>query len=472
MIFNGKENKDSSMTLLPHQSALLDTFFSPSSKRIIMLEGNVGLGKSTVLVSLAARLLSERSTARILLLAPKALELYFVEMLGESNTPVVVVDRYRFREMLDSAKGAEIWPQGAVFVLSQDFAKLPDIRESLAETTWDAVIVDEAHRISGARAEVLRMIEPRAERLVFAVATYQSFDSSKILPEKDKTIIKWRREQLVDHNGQPFNVAPRPILHEITFRLSVTELNLRATIAGLCEILESYEGKQNFRVKTLFRSLKSSPAALEAALQRFSDTLEEPGSLDTFMESTDIDEFQDMTARQLDGNALEKTAEIASRALQEIEAICEDSKLNAFGNLLKDICRAKTHERKICVLTQYLATLYYLAADIEDRGMTCQLLHGGMSLEDRLRSLSNFSGTEEILVATAPVLSEGLDLTRVTDLVLYDVPGSKNTLLQILGRFDRFGRGNKLNIHVLTCSDISDDSMALPIATLRELVSM
>ena len=474
MIISGKENKDSSIKLLPHQSALLDTFFNPTSKRIIILEGSVGLGKSTAFVSLATRLLSERSTARILFLAPKALGLHFAEMLGGLNTPVVVVDRYRFREMLDSAKGTEIWPQGAVLVLSQDFAKLPDIRDSLAGTTWDAVIVDEAHKSSGAIAKVLRMIEPRAEKLVLAIATYQGqdIDISKIIPEKEKTIIKWRREEVVDHNGQPFNVPPRPILHEITFKLNATELNLRKSIDSLREILESYESKQNFRVKILVRCLESSPAALEAALQRFTGTLEFIGSLDTYMESTDINDIQDMSLLKLDGKVLEKTVEIVSHALQEIDAISEDSKLNAFNNSLMDICRATTHERKICVLTQYLATLYYLAADIEDHTMACQLLHGGMSLEDRHKSLTHFLVTENILVATTSILSEGLDLPPVTDLVLYDIPESKNTLLQILGRFDRLGRGKKLNIHILKCSEISDDSMLLPIETLRELTSI
>jgi len=464
VILEGKENKDFSMTLLPHQNAFLDTFFSPSSKRIIELEGNVGIGKSTALVFLAARLLNERSSSRILLLAPKALCPYFREMMGRLNTPVVIVDRYRFREMLDSAKGVEIWPQGAVFILSLDFAKLPDIRDSLAETTWDVVIVDEAHHMSGTKAEALRMIEPRAKKIVLAIATSQGFDTSKILPENDKVIIKWSREQVVDHNGKPFNVAPRPILHEIDFRLSAGELNLRENMDSLCKTLESYEGNQKFGAKSLYLSLESSPAAHEAALEKFTVKLEELGKLDAYMESTDIDKRKDFW---------QKIGEISSRVLQGIDTTLEDSKLNAFIKLLIDIYRGKTPERKVCVLTQYLATLYYLAADLGDHGMACQLLHGGMSLEDRLRSLSNFLATEKILVATTSILSEGLDLNQVTDLILYDMPNSKDEFRQILGRFDRFGRECNLNIHVLTCSTISaEDSLALPIATLRELVSL
>ena len=44
---------------------------------------------------------------------------------------------------------------------------------------------------------------------------------------------------------------------------------------------------------------------------------------------------------------------------------------------------------------------------------------------------------------------KGLALPDVTDLVLYDLPRNGPALLQMIGRFDRFGRMSQLNIHVL-----------------------
>ena len=79
--------------LLPHQANFVETVFSPSSKRTILLEAAVGLGKSAAMVGVASRLLRERPTARGLFLVPAASRSQFSAMLREANIPSVVVDR-------------------------------------------------------------------------------------------------------------------------------------------------------------------------------------------------------------------------------------------------------------------------------------------------------------------------------------------------------------------------------------------
>ena len=69
-----------------------------------------------------------------------------------------------------------------------------------------------------------------------------------------------------------------------------------------------------------------------------------------------------------------------------------------------------------------------------------QLLHGSMNYEDRQTSIEQFRSTGGVLMATSAVLSGGIAIPDVTDLVLYDVPDSVNALQRILGSFDRFGR--------------------------------
>jgi superfamily II DNA or RNA helicase len=164
-------------------------------------------------------------------------------------------------------------------------------------------------------------------------------------------------------------------------------------------------------------------------------------------------------------------AEIATRVLQEIEAIDGDSKLDAFGGVLSEL-GAKMPFRRICVLTQYLGTLYYLAAEIEGRGMACQLLHGGLNAEDRHKSLTLILDSGVLLVGTIAVMTEGFALPEITDLILYDVPWSTIWLQQVLGRFDRFGRRSQLTVHVLTPSNSSDGFMARSIDILRDLLAV
>lgn len=458
------------MKLLPHQNALLETFFNPVSKRVILLQGDVGLGKSAALVALAGRLLRERPTARVLFLVPGALRFQFVEMLRDAGNPTLLVDRYHFREMLDSTTGEEFWPSGKVVVLSRDFAKQPDIRDSLADARWDLVIADEAHSIRGALAEALRKVGASAERVILVTATSYGVEAPDAFPAEGATVVEWRRDRVVDQDGKPLDAALRPILHEISFTLNAAELTLRATVGGLCEILGGATGAEGLRTTVLLRSLESSPAALEGALQRIAEGLEKQESVDALLEASEEEVPEDRLTMRLDHATAEKAAGIAARALQEIEAIGVDSKLGAFARLLSGLNEATIPLRRICVLTHYLSTLYYLAADIEDRDMTCQLLHSGMGADDRLRSLTLFSDAGKILVATTAVMTEGLTLAEVTDLILYDIPGSNNALQQVIGRFDRLSRLSQLNVHVLTPSNNSDVSTSASIVLLRDLL--
>ena len=81
------------LKLLPHQAVVVEAVLSAAGKRVTLLRGDVGLGKSTTLVALASRLLREQPTARSLFLVPPALRMQFVDMLRRAGTPALLVDR-------------------------------------------------------------------------------------------------------------------------------------------------------------------------------------------------------------------------------------------------------------------------------------------------------------------------------------------------------------------------------------------
>ena len=185
------ERNEPWVKLLTHQAELVETVFSPSSKRIVLLKASAGLGKGVALVAVARRLLQERPNARALFLVPSALRYQFAKVLDDASVPSLLVDRYVFREMLDSAVGQDIWPTGKATVLSIDFAKQPDILDSLAQCHWDIVIVDESHLAGRLRAKAFRRIEGVTERLVLASATPPSAGLSDVFMPKDMTVVEW-----------------------------------------------------------------------------------------------------------------------------------------------------------------------------------------------------------------------------------------------------------------------------------------
>lgn len=458
---------EASVRLLPHQSAFVRTALDPDSKRTVLLREEVGLGKSDALIALARRLMQERPTARALFFLPASLVLQTVAMLQEARIQALLVDRYRFREMLDSAIGADLWPRGTTVVVSRDFAKQPDILESLAATQWDMVIADEAHGIRGARAEALRRLAASADRVV--LVTLAGLSPPHEFPSEGATIVEWRLDRAVGHDGRRLDALPQPVLHESRFRLSQAEVGLEATVTALCHQLDAGTPAQRLVAAVLRGRLKSSPVALEGTLQRLLDRSARCEGSEQASDGAE-DEVSEEYPRGGEERLDEGASGLATRALQEIEAIGGDSKLEALFGVLSDRQRAGIEDasRRVCVVTDYLATLYYLAADIEGHGISCQLLHGGMSNEDRRNSLAVFLGGKGVLVASRTVVREGMRLAEVTDLVLYDAPVGKVALQQVLGRFHRYGRLTELNIHLL----VRTDSEADPLGDVREALGI
>ena len=208
----------------------------PKGNRVTLLRADVGMGKGGALVALSKRLLQERPSARVLLIAPKAVQYQFAARLGAEGVSALLVDRYQYRELLDATSEAEIWPRGMVLVLSMEFAKQSDIRDSLANTHWELVIADEAHMFNGTRGETLQRVGASAERVVLASATRPNFEWFDAIQLEDISVVDWRRDQMVDNEGRLLYTAPRPVINELSFKLTPSELSLRAMVMHLCDV--------------------------------------------------------------------------------------------------------------------------------------------------------------------------------------------------------------------------------------------
>jgi ERCC4-related helicase len=231
--------------------------------------------------------------------------------------------------------------------------------------------------------------------------------------------------------------------------------------------------QQGLIASSLLRSLLSSPAALESQLEKIAViTSRAIHGMDSVLGFSEEDTPEDERRQWLDLLTVEKVSEIAAQAVEEIETIGSDSKLVAFSGLIGRFSETMIPLPRVCVLTKYLSTLYYVAAEIEIRGQACRLFHGGMSAEDRQSALALFCDSGGVLAATIAAMSEGVALGEVTDLVLYDFPSSRAALEQVLSRFDQFGRRTQLNVHVLVPSNGVDGSVTEALGLLHQLLGV
>jgi hypothetical protein len=225
------------------------------------------------------------------------------------------------------------------------------------------------------------------------------------------------------------------------------------TVTELVALLNAGTAWQHLLAKSILRRLKSSPAAIEGSLARIREARNRAAHAMAPMDGSAGDEFLDDEPNgYIDPSVMVEAGPIASRALDILEESGSDSKVATLAALLEHINAAKTSSTRVCVLTEFVATVFYLAAEIESRGQACQVFHGGMPADERQRTLSLFASEGGVLVATRGVVSGSVSLSEVTDLVLYDTPGSLAALQSVLGRVDRFGRTAQLNIQVLVPS--------------------
>jgi hypothetical protein len=87
-----------------------------------------------------------------------------------------------------------------------------------------------------------------------------------------------------------------------------------------------------------------------------------------------------------DDAVVSQLVDMASRVLMELDELEDDSKLAAFLSLIRALQSETGPAARVAVVTKYGATLFYLAAALEDLGTPVLILHGGMDAQGFVRS--------------------------------------------------------------------------------------
>lgn len=133
------------------------------SRPRLMLADDVGLGKTIQAGLIIAELMARRRVHRLLIITPAGplLEQWQREMLERFGLRLEEVNRERLERIRKSSDlGANPFHFLPLAVASMDFLKQDNILDLLERTSYDLVVIDEAHHYSETGAD-----EPRADRL-------------------------------------------------------------------------------------------------------------------------------------------------------------------------------------------------------------------------------------------------------------------------------------------------------------------
>ncbi len=122
------------------------------------------------------------------------------------------------------------------------------------------------------------------------------------------------------------------------------------------------------------------------------------------------------------------------------------------------------------VFSQYVTMGNLLVDHLTSRGITVELLHGGLSVKQRQHLVDNFqAGDLNVLVLSLKAGGTGLNLTEATNVIHYDRWWNPAVEDQATDRAYRIGQGKPVTVHRLITEGTVEDRVAELLRNKREL---
>lgn len=487
------------VTPLPHQLHALQRVMRGDPVRYLLAD-EVGLGK-TIEAGLVIRELKLRGLVkRVLVVAPKGLTAQWqAEMRVHFNEDFRLLSPADFPAMRQVLGEQEnFWRTADQVICALDSVKPMEARrgwktedvaehnrerfDDLVSAGWDLVIIDEAHRMGGATAQVARhklgvALSEAAPYILLLSATphqgktdafhrlmtlidHDAFpDEASISRERVQPyVIRTEKRAAIDATGAPLFKPRQTRLTPVAWddrhyqQRTLYEAVTAYVRHGYNQALQNKQRHIGFLMILMQRLVTSSTAAIRVTLERRLAALQQAsGSQMALQEAT----FDEETWLEMDGEAQvacaidvagwrNEVAEVETllAAARETEAAGTDAKAEALLALIYKLQQEeKDPELKVLVFTEFVPTQAMLADFLEQRGITIATLNGSMGLEQRLSAQREFAGAARVLVST-DAGGEGLNLQFCHVIVNFDMPWNPMRVEQRIGRVDRIGQAH------------------------------
>jgi superfamily II DNA or RNA helicase len=486
--------------LLPHQVEAVYRYILPQPHIRFLLADDPGLGK-TIMAGLVLKELKARGLLRrTLILVPAHLVDQWQRELGEWFREGFTVLN---RGLLHSLFAPDFFERNPQVLVSMDFARQDEVRDLLCRVYWDLVIVDEAHKLSATRYgrkvyktkryQLGEALATRCNHLLFLTATPHKGDDeayfllldllqprlfarAEHLKESARAqglpfVLRRSKEQVTDLAGN--RLFKRREVRTLGVTLTGAEQRLYdavtayvrrwyGTVSGRTDrrsrnvalaltVLQRRLSSSLFAVR---ESLRRRREKLRRLLQEWERRLEEEEALPVLDEEA-WEDLAEQTAREweslqerLEGITAARTPEELREELEEIEELIglaqqaeragEEAKVGELRRVVEE--RLRHHpEEKLIIFTEFKDTLLALRRKIEQWGFPVAVIHGELSLQERIEQERRFRDQVQVLVGT-DAAGEGLNLQFARLMVNFDLPWNPNRLEQRMGRIHRYGQ--------------------------------
>jgi len=493
---------------LPFQIEAVYGYILKQPRIRFLIADDPGAGK-TIMAGLVIKELKLRGLVkRVLIVVPGHLKDQWKREMKERFKEVFVEFN---RSSIASHYGENPLERNDQVIASLDFLKQEDILPILNSTHWDLVIVDEAHKMAAyrygdsvqktQRYKLGEVLSKNSEHLLFLTATPHRGDPENFrlfldllvkgffakpemieesLKNKDNPLfIRRLKEDLRDFEGRPIftNRYPKTVRYRLSEKEQELYLEVTRYVREQYSKAMSEQRNRNiaFALMILQRRMASSTYALVRSLERRKERLRKllrqdekpvkisPPDLETVEDLEEEERWKkeeewETVSLAKDPGELRREIETLERLIEKAYSIIrneEEVKLQELKKAIEEGFK-KIEEMngnpKILIFTESKDTLEYLVERIRSWGYSVNFIHGGMSLDERIRAEKEFRDETRIMVATEAA-GEGINLQFCHIMINYDIPWNPNRLEQRMGRIHRYGQQKDVYIFNLVAED-------------------
>ncbi|MFC6052223.1 RNA polymerase-binding ATPase [Acinetobacter sp. Ac_877] len=430
--------------LIPHQLYIAHEVGQRFAPRVLLAD-EVGLGKTIEAGLIIHQQLKTGRSERILILVPDSLQYqWMIEMRRRFNLQFSLFDLTRTASIKEHDPDLNPFLTEQCIIASVDLMiDHDDLREQAMEAGFDLLVVDEAHHLMWSeedggndRYDLVEELAQQTAGVLLLTAT----------PEQLGVESHFARLRLLD--PQRFNSLDRFLDEEEQYQqtakiaevlmsdLALEEAHLVALEALLGRRIED-NPEQRFRAihelldrhgtgRVLFRNTRE-------AIQGFPGRDCQPAPLpapEKWSKDGKLREQMWPEEAQLDGAWMETDPRVS---------------------WIMEMLRTQLKHKKVLLIARSGPVVEALENALRiHAGIRTAMFHEGMSLLERDQAAAYFAEDSygaQILLCSE-IGSEGRNFQFASDLILFDLPANPDVLEQRIGRLDRIGQENRIQIHV------------------------
>lgn len=430
--------------LIPHQLYIAHEVGKRFAPRVLLAD-EVGLGKTIEAGLIIHQQLKTGRSERILILVPDSLQYqWMIEMRRRFNLQFSLFDLTRTASIKEHDPELNPFLTEQCIIASVDLMiDHDDLREQAIEAGFDLLVVDEAHHLMWSeedggndRYDLVEELAEKTPGVLLLTAT----------PEQLGVESHFARLRLLD--PQRFSSLDRFLDEEEKYHhtaqiaeVLMSDMPLEAAHFEAIEQLLGHkiedEPEQRFRAihelldrhgtgRVLFRNTRE-------AIQGFPGRDCQPAPLpapEGWSKDGKLREQMWPEEAQLDGAWMESDPRVS---------------------WIMEMLRTQLKHKKVLLIARSGPVVEALENALRiHAGIRTAMFHEGMSLLERDQAAAYFAEDSygaQILLCSE-IGSEGRNFQFASDLILFDLPANPDVLEQRIGRLDRIGQENRIQIHV------------------------